>query len=209
MAFLNSPRFPDTIARGVTGGPGYDVTVVTVASGIEYRNLDQPYSLGNWDVGFAVRTLANFQEVYQFFHVVGGKAIGFRFKDFLDFEVAADESVLTLIDGETDKYQGFKEYAAGSATRLRKLQKLVANTQRVYDSIGEMMADWTVDEDTGIFTITAGTPPYTFSSEFDVPARFNIKTMQPAIVSGGSQSAGFLVQWQSIPIVEIRRPEAE
>lgn len=205
MAFDDSNRFPDRIARGMVGGPEYDVTITEVESGIEYRNLNQPYSKGDYEAGIAVRTKADYDEVHQHFHVVGGPFCGFRFKDYFDFEVVAAESVLTLITGETEKYQAFKQYAGGSSTRLRKLQKLVANTQHVYDVGGELMAGWTVDVNTGIFTITSGTAPYTFVSEYDVPVRYGIKKMQTAHVSGtGSR---MLVKWQSIPLREIRRPE--
>jgi uncharacterized protein (TIGR02217 family) len=51
MAFLETPRFPLTVAFHAIGGPGYLTQVAMAASGFEQRLSLWQYARGSWDVG--------------------------------------------------------------------------------------------------------------------------------------------------------------
>ena len=83
--FIEAPRFPDDISYGSRGGPAYNTTVIVVDSGAESRNQRWSYPRHEYDVAYGVNTLARLEELLEFFHVVAGRAIGFRYKDWMDY----------------------------------------------------------------------------------------------------------------------------
>ena len=74
MAFIETPRFPDNISQGASGGPGYQTEVVVVASGREKRNITWPLPRGRYDVAHGVRTQAQMDILIAFFRSVRGRA---------------------------------------------------------------------------------------------------------------------------------------
>jgi uncharacterized protein (TIGR02217 family) len=90
MAFLESPRLPDDISYGATGGPAFAATVVTTAGGHEKTNEPWSQERGHWAIQY-VRTHAQLKALRAFFRVVGGKGRGFRMKDHSDYIVLATE----------------------------------------------------------------------------------------------------------------------
>ena len=63
MAFMETPRFPDDIAQGSVGGPGYSTDVTVMFSGHEARNINWSRARGRWEASSAVRTAADFDAV--------------------------------------------------------------------------------------------------------------------------------------------------
>ncbi len=80
MAFIETPRFPENISRGASGGPGYQTDVVVVSSGHEKRNITWPLGRARYDVAHGVRTQAQMDALIAFFRSIKGKGDDFRFK---------------------------------------------------------------------------------------------------------------------------------
>ena len=203
MSFIESPRFPDVIAFSAVGGPGFSTNIITLASGFESRNINWTSSRYGYDLAIPVRSQAEVNEINAFFRNARGKANGFRFKDYSDFE--ATNSPVISITSKTFQLQ--KVYVSGSETNSRIITKPVGDTIHIYVGTGEVDSGFspgmTLDEETGIITFEdepGGT--VTWSGEFDVPVRFDTDTLQWRVVDRGSD--GLLYQIEQLPLVEIR-----
>lgn len=173
MAFIESPRFPDDISYGATGGPGYMTDVVTVNSGYEFRSQVWSQARSVYDVSHAARTQAQFNTLLKFFRAAQGRTHGFRFKDWLDYSVtAADGALGTGLGTGVPSYQLNKKYTTGSQTEYRAIYKPVSGTPIVYRNAvaatagsapgnyalsASGLVTWVADEYQGISTITVGT----------------------------------------------------
>lgn len=204
MAFKESPPFPERIAFGSAGGPVFDTTVVTVTSGEEARNQNWLESRQEYDVSGGVKSEADHRELAAFFRAVRGRKDGFRFKDFVDFQVALTEGVVLGLTTTTFQLQ--KKYVSGSDVYLRTIRKPRAPI--VLKNSGSTLAlgaDYTIDTTTGI--VTTATPKtasnLTWSGTFDVPVRFDVDKLVGQVVSK-NQDLGFLVVWDSIPLIEVK-----
>jgi len=203
MSFIESPRFPDVIAFSAVGGPGFSTNIITLASGFESRNINWTSSRYGYDLAIPVRSQAEVNEINAFFRNARGKANGFRFKDYSDFE-ATDSSVISIT---TSTFQLQKVYTSGTETNSRIITKPVADTIHIYVGTAEVDSGFspgfTLDEETGIITFEdepGGT--VTWSGEFDVPVRFDTDILQWRVVDRGSD--GLLYQTELLPLVEIR-----
>ena len=185
--FIESPRFPDIISRGTRGGPGWSTNVVETDSGAESRNQRWSYPRHQYDAAVGVKALAQMETLLYFFHLVAGKAVGFRIKDWMDYKSclragtpSATDCVIGTGTGALATFQLVKTYTQGSYTRTRKILKPVSGTVRVAVAGAEktITTHFTVDTTTGIVTFTGGNIPtagqsVTAGFEFDVPARFD------------------------------------
>ena len=188
-------RFPDAIARGATGGPEYSTDVVSVASGFEQRNVNWSAARARYDIGTGIRTREQMAEVIAFFRARKGRAYGFRFRDWTDFE-ATDQALVATADPLVWKLA--KTYASGPSADLRLITKPEAGSVIVRVS-GAAVAVVAIDHLTGAVTFpsTPATQPYA-DFRFDVPCRFDTDHL-PVVAS-----AYHLQQVSSIAIVEIR-----
>jgi uncharacterized protein (TIGR02217 family) len=185
--FIESPRFPEDISATSIFGPGYSTSVVTANSGAERRNQAWSYPRHRGDVAYGIKTLARLENLLSFFHVVAGKAIGFRYKDWGDFKscgrdgtIAATDCTIGTGTGALAAFQLIKTYTQGSYTRSRKILKPIASTVliAVAGTTKTVTTHYTLDAATGIVTFTGGNLPtagqaVTAGFEFDVPCRFD------------------------------------
>jgi uncharacterized protein (TIGR02217 family) len=196
MTGFHEVRFPDAVARGATGGPQFVTEVVTLASGFEERNQRWAQARGRWDISTGIRTREQMAEVIAFFRARKGRAHGFRFKDWQDFE-AVDAECLATADPTV--WQLAKHYVSGPAEELRRIVKPVAATVIVRVGGNVQTEGYTLDAATGRIAFAA--PPSIAPRadfEFDVPVRFD--TDQIAVTTRHFDSA--IVP--SIPLVEIK-----
>lgn len=202
MGFL-AQRFPDNIARGATGGPGYSTTIAVALGGAESRNINWADSRHKYNVGQGIKTGADERACDAFFRKARGRAHSFRFKDWADFALTVAQSRLVLISGTT--YQLNKVYGSDEPTfeELRPLTRIVAGTLRVYSAsiLRTEGTDYTVDINTGRVTTALGT--LTASCEFDVPCRFDFDQKSTSLVHRRADGT-MLIQWDDIEIVEVR-----
>ena len=211
-AFLETPRFPATLAFKAVGGPGFLTQVASASSGYEQRNSVWTYPRGTWDVGNIVDTLSNYGQLVAFFRIVGGKAMGWRFQDPTDYTDAMPGTVgkgvlgLTgLGDGTTTVFQMVKNYTLGSSVAQRLIRKPVSGTCAFFDNASPVSP--TVDYTTGL--VTFGSAPtsghaLTWTGQFDTPCRFDIDDLKIELVDKLPAGGDLLCRWASIPLIELR-----
>lgn len=161
MAFIETPRFPENISRGASGGPGYQTDVVVVSSGHEKRNITWPLGRARYDVAHGVRTQAQMDALIAFFRSMKGKGHGFRFKDWNDFQCTIAQGVLGTGNGTgAPAYQLGKLYVAGALSETRTISKPVSGQVAVQRNgaavtIGGAAGNIAIDSTTGIGTFVA------------------------------------------------------
>lgn len=201
MSFHNV-RLPEDIERGAQGGPQFMTNVFTLSSGYEKRNIDWERSRGRWDISYGMDTKANHEEVLAFFYARRGRAYGFRFKDWTDYQVGRTEKQQIAVGNNAQtKFQIVRRYTDGTFTFDRPLTRIVAGTTRVFLDAAEQLAGWSVNADTGI--VTFDTAPLAAVSvgiicEFDVPVRFNVDALELSAVRDDAFTL------PAIEIVELR-----
>ena len=199
MAAFHEVRFPPAISYGASGGPGYLTTVVATASGHEHRNSNWAAARGKWDVASGLKNREQVAELIAFFRARRGRAHGFRFKDWTDYQGVAQ--VLGTGNGSLKTFQLVKNYVSGGVTESRTIAKPVASTVKIYRNGVLATSGASTDSTTGV--VTFATAPasgviVTADFEFDVPVRFDTDQMDVTIETYN------LGNWGQVPIVEIR-----
>ena len=192
MTFLESPRFPDCISFGATGGPVWSTTIVRTGGGYEYSNQNYEFPLCTFDVSHAVKTPDNFAILLAFQRAVRGRFHRFRFKDWSDYSATSTNGIFAMLSSTT--FQMYKTYVAGSLTHNRIIQKPVSGTITVTGVSGASVATAT-----GIVTVSSGTPT-AWSGEFDVPCRFDQDDLKANLIASKRR----LIGWSGIGISEVR-----
>ena len=199
MAGFHEVRFPPDISYGAVGGPGWSTSIVTTVSGHERRNANWSQARGRWNVAHGLKRREQVAELIAFFRARMGRAYGFRFKDWTDYQALAQ--TLGTGDGATKSFQLVKRYASGGEVASRTITKPVAGTVKLYRDGVQATSGWSVDAATGLVTFTAAPAMgviVTADFEFDVPARFDTDQMELTIETYE------LGSWGQIPVVEIR-----
>ena len=111
MTSFHEVRFPDNIAYGATGGPELATTVV--ATGAATRSaMSTVRGARPLDVASGLKKQAQIDELIAFSRARRGKAYGFRFKDWTDYEAAGQ--LLGTGDGAQTQFQLVKHYRPGA-----------------------------------------------------------------------------------------------
>lgn len=197
MSFVEE-QFPPDISFNATGGPAFSTDIVSSFSGHEQRNANWGEARMRWNVAHAAVKDAQRAALIAFYRARSGRAVGFRFKDWSDYQVSA--GVIGTGDGAQTTFQLRKEYASAGIIVQRPITKPVAGTVTIYVD-GAVEAGAVVDTTTGIVTLPsapANGAVITADCEFDVPARFDTDQMLMSLSSW--QTSG----WNDIPIVELR-----
>lgn len=197
MGFVET-QFPTDISYGSSGGPEYATDVVVSSSGFERRNVNWEQARARYNVAHGVKTKAQLETLIAFFRARKGRAYGFRFKDWTDYQ--ATES-LGLGDGVRTQFQLIKTYVNGATTETRTIQKPVVGTVQVFKNASLQSSGVSVDHATGVVTFavapTAG-QIISASFEFDVPVRFDTDRLSASLDAYGIHS------WLDIPLIEVR-----
>lgn len=192
-------RFPVDIAYGSKGGPKFKTTIIETDSGYEQRNINWSQVKCEYDVSHGIKSRAEMDELRAFFMVCRGRASGFRFKDWGDFQAVNEQ--IGVGNGVTTAFQMVKTYETSSFSYGRTLKKLVDGTTTNV-LVNGVPASYTVNVDTGVYTLTS--PPASSATvivayvEFDVPVRFDTDHLDAEHDFWETQS------WSSIPLVEVR-----
>jgi len=198
MAFIEV-RFPTDIAYGSVGGPQYSTDIVITQSGYEQRNANWSQAHAQYNVAQGVKTQAQLDCLIAFFRARQGRADGFRFKDWTDYQVTGQ--AIGTGNGTTTVFQLEKSYVSGGITQTRMIKKPVSGSVNIYLNNVLQTSGYTLDTTTGL--VTFNTAPgngvaITADFQFDVPVRFDTDRLSATIDSYGSRS------WHDIPLVEIR-----
>jgi uncharacterized protein (TIGR02217 family) len=193
-------QFPPDISYGSSGGPTFSTDVIEAFSGFEQRNINWSAARARYNVAHGVKTQAQLDELISFFRARQGKAIGFRFKDWTDYQ-AVGQNIGTGNASQTI-FPLIKKYTSGGVTVTRTIKKPTNNgTLKIYLNAVLQSSGYTVNYATG--EITFSTAPgsgvvVTADFEFDVPVRFDTDQLDAAIDDFGTRS------WSDIPLVELR-----
>lgn len=207
MSFLETPRFPEDISFGSSGGPQYRTAKTIVHSGHEQRNILWAYPLHRYNAAYGVNNKSQLDALIEFFHAVAGMGHGFRFKDWHDYKscistgtLAFTDQVIGTGDGAETEFQLKKTYTKGALSRVRLITKPVSATTVIGINGVQQMSGWTVDTTTGVVTFSSppgNTLPVTAGFEFDVPCRFDTDFLDVGIED-------VLASRANAPVAEIR-----
>lgn len=198
MGFVET-QFPTDISYGSSGGPEYTTDIVTSQSGYEQRNVNWEQARTKFNVAHGVKTKVQLDALITFFRARKGRAHGFRFKDWTDYQ--ATNQAIGTGNGVATQFQLVKKYTNGSVTETRIITKPVAGTIQVYKNGVLQVSGVTIDTTTGVVTFStapAAAVAITANFEFDVPVRFDTDRLSARLESYGVHS------WQDIPLVEVR-----
>ncbi len=198
MAFVDV-QFPPDISYGSSGGPEYATDIVASQSGYEQRNVNWEQARARFNVAHGVKTKAQLDTLVAFFRARKGRAYGFRFKDWTDYQ--ASQVSIGTGDGTTTQFQLVKSYSSGAVTETRIIRKPVSGTVQVYKDSVLQSSGVSVDSTTGVVTFAVAPTTgvvITASLEFDVPVRFDTDRLSARLEAYGIHS------WLDIPLVEVR-----
>ena len=199
MTGFHEVQFPPDISYGASGGPGYATSIVTTVSGHERRNANWAMARGRWNVAHGLKKRAQVAELIAFFRARRGRAYGFRFRDWTDYQALAQS--LGVGDGSAKSFQLVKHYPSGGVVETRLITKPVAGTVKLYRDGVEATTGWSVDATTGFVTFSIAPAvgvQVTADFQFDAPVRFDSDQMEVTIETFE------LGTWGQIPVVEIR-----
>lgn len=199
MSGFHEVQFPPDISYGASGGPGYSTTVVTTVSGHERRNANWAAARGKWNVAHGLKKREQVAALIAFFRARKGRAYGFRFKDWTDYQAFAQP--IGIGDGATRTFQLAKLYASGGEIETRLIAKPVSGTVKIYRDGVAAASGWTVNTATGLVTFTTAPAlgvQVTADFEFDAPVRFDSDQMDLTIETYQ------LGSWGQIQVAEIR-----
>lgn len=201
MIVFADVQFPPEISYGFKGGPIFSTNIVTTFSGHEQRNINWQMARSRYDIGSGIKTQAQWQELISFFRARRGRAIGFRYKDWSDYQ--SINQLLGKGDSQTKKFQLVKNYISGGYIYARIITKPVKNSFcKIYlDSCVVQTEEIDIDFTTG--SIVFAQPPrrdeeITADFEFDVPVRFDTDHLDLSMDNFNIGS------WGNIPLIEIR-----
>lgn len=215
MAFDHVRLDNGFIIYGASGGGEFSTGIQTIRSGHEARNDNWSEGRGRWDYGERKVLETELRTVINFHRARHGKARGFLWKDWGDFEdwgqgiVNADG-----LGNGTATGQLYKKYPSGPSQDLRKIRKPVAGTITVFKN-GTALAGVTVSSTTGVVTFGSPFPTasdvLTATFQFDCAVRFDSDHLKyrfdaARVVAPGSlgEKAFYIF---TLPIVELRTDE--
>lgn len=192
-------QFPTDISYGSSGGPEYATDVVASQSGFEQRNIAWSEARARYNVAHGVKTKAQLDALIAFFRARKGRAYGFRFKDWTDYQATAE--TIGTGNGSQTQFQLVKRYLSGAVSELRSIKKPVSGSVQIYSNATLQTAGVSIDSTTGVVSFVV--PPatgvvITASFQFDVPVRFDTDRLSASLDAYGIHS------WSDIPLVEVR-----
>jgi uncharacterized protein (TIGR02217 family) len=208
MADFDQALFPPKVSLNAVGGPGFNTSIVTMASGKESRRRWWEQDRGSWVVSHHARLHDPVgQELLAFFRTVAqGMGNTFRFKDWTDFVCATGSGLFQPSTfGSPTGVQMVKRYSFRGLDGTTYTHDRVINKPRsgtiTTNAVG-------LDYATGI--ATSGT---TWSGEFDCWVRLNSDVMRLQVLNrhGDNDESGrpeLIVGWDGIELVEVIEEEA-
>lgn len=201
MAFFNEV-FPPRISKGASGGPRFFNSKAYSSSGQRITNREAKYPLHEYSISHPPKTQEEFNELRNFFYVVGGDADAFLFKDWTDFIATRVNSNLSLIDG--NKYQLNRIYTYGPRTFVRPIYRPTAGAVVWRNRGGSWaQAGASIDAASGVAEISghAGGDSYVWEGQFHVPVAFKDHSAIWKVMGG----PWMITEWEGIELEEVRQ----
>lgn len=167
MSFIESPRFPDKLGYGASGGPQFRTSIVERASGHEQRNADWSIERRRYDLIHTAKSREDFDELLAYYiSVARGRLYGFRFRDPMDYNDTHGDASGWLGGGVGTgypSYQMYKRYVSGSNAALRPITKPYGTIAVTRGGVSVTYAtgspqgagEITINTETGIITFQA------------------------------------------------------
>lgn len=211
---LHDVLFPVNLGRGATGGPRWEVEIVTTGTGLEKRNTPWANGRRQFRVPIPPRGHEDRETLIEFFLARRGQLFSFRFRDLSDFSSAANNGTPTKDDQTlvqdsvsgsptTGEYQLIKNYdETGPLPYARNITKPRSGTVLVAKN-GTLQADpgdYTIDLLTGVITfvsIPLSTDTITAGYLFDVPVRFAEDMLEITMVESD------ISEFVSVELIEV------
>lgn len=227
MAFVESPRFPDRIARNAQRKRMTSTQIVPLANGFETTNRLWSQKIRQYDIGSAVRRQADYDEILQWFEALDGPADAFRFKDWGDYAVTLANGRLRPLQGGVQVGSGgagygvptlqlVKRYQVGPRFSDRDIRKPVAGTVAVQRNgspvaVGSGAGQIAIDTTTGVVTFVADqvrgiashTPGASHQMVLGSALAPNVTVGQRLYVSGVTGTAAAVLNDQSHPVTAV------
>lgn len=208
-------RFPDDIAYGSAGGPGYFTNVIVTDSGAEERVARWSEARHRYDASYSIRRISTLQSLKEFYVARQGVANSFRYKDWADFTsnsdgTSAETDTDVLIGtgtGSQTTFQLIKKYTSGPTTRNRTITHPVSGTVVISLDDVSQASGWSVNTTTGIVTFTSAPAldvEVKAGFQFDVPVRFGEELDEVLSMNYESFDQGSI---PSIPLIEVINEE--
>mgnify|MGYP003345968739 CR=1 FL=1 len=210
MAYHNV-LFPTDIARGFVSIVEDHVSILTLANGMEPRNIDWSKQRQRYRLAHEVKDPYKIHQLIAFFRARRGAGHSFPFLDWLDYKLPfyvttpGDSDALPTFmttDGSTSTFQLVKTYPDTAAPYVRTIEKPISGTLTLYNN-GVLTTDWSVNVLTGVVTL-GGTLAATTGRaitgycQFYTPVRFDIQQMEATAREYG------INDWANIQLVEVK-----
>ena len=189
MSSFHEVRFPVDIAYGSVGGPEYSTDVIVTHGGYEKRNINWEAPRNLYNVAYGVQSQSQLDVLVAFFRARKGKAYGFRFKDWGDYQALNQQ--IGVGDGDEVNFQLVRNYESGVNSESRMISKPVENTVSVYIDDVLQASGWTLEANTGIITFDTAPDVAAIIKadfEFDVPVRFDTDRLSVTLEDYGTYS---------------------
>lgn len=186
-------RFEPEIAYGASGGPEFFTDVITAVNGYEQRNINWFNARNKYNLAPSIKTKEQLGYLINFFRQCRGRAIGFRFKDWSDYQIK--DQIIAIADGARREFQIIKTY--GEVTR--KIVKPVEGTIKIF--CNNLKVDAEINHLNGIIKFDeepAEGVVIKCEGEFDVAVRFDIDHLVTSIENYGVYSHN------EIPLIEVK-----
>lgn len=170
-------QFPSWLSYGSQGGPGFKTSVFRTDSGAETASAVWERLRARYTVQFDSVPKKDSDAVVNFFHGMRGQGIGFRFKDWSDYQIARQTVVVG--DGQSRIFQLFKRYRSGAQYFDRIIRKPVRGSINTITLDGVELTEkreFFVNYVNGQISFVDPPPEGSIGTlayaEFDVPVRF-------------------------------------
>lgn len=194
---FNEERILDCVAYGSEFGHRYKTRINELRSGVERRNGEWERPLGRYSIIYQNLAQRDANKVVAAHHACMGRLIGFRFKDWADFQ--ADQEPLVFGNGNQQVVQLTKTYRFGTLSNTRNVYKPVIDTVSIFQNGEPLPAS--IDYQTGLVSFLAPDgAEITWSGEFDVPVRFSDDEISFSI---DNRSDGYILN-NDVELLEIR-----
>ena len=166
--------FPESISIKSTYTIEYKTTIHKAKSGRELRIANVDYPLLSYNIINDLKSKKEIETLINFFKLTKGKAIGFKFKDWIDYNTS--NQVIATADGEIKDFQLIKTYLLDDYIQIRKITKPIKNTVKVYINNVDSTSSANINYENGIVSFENAPEKNSIIKadfEFYVPVRFD------------------------------------
>ncbi len=178
MTDFHDVSFPTSISFKSEGGPVFKTQIANLNSGLEKRNILWSKARAEYEISYKDISKNETNQIINFFMARRGRAYGFRFKDWNDFE--AKNITIAIGDGTTKNFQLIKTYGDEANNYTRIITKPIEGSVVIYIDEVQKESGFRLNYNSGIISfdnpITNG-EELTVDFEFDIPVRFGEDTL--------------------------------